>query len=572
MSTNNIKSIIDPTDFSDASAGLDLYGNMIRESHHYDAFGGKTRFHARVLSVPIPMDSAGFRVDSAMGAPPAPGTAGSYLSKAIGYAFRARILDDPSPHWFIPDPCGTTEVLSSTDAQKLIMLHTKFIMAVTHVSEVPNMGDIVMVELKKDTFAYNLQLGEALYKIDSKIYQQSTLFGDSAGCGNKCPERIAPRVAPPPSAPGPSPAPVPSAPVPSPRAAYEEEAPYVPSVPRTSGAEPLAIQSMRSKGWTPLEDGTVNLVGVRYKTLPRDYTSESGLDKFVDRLQSIWFEDGKWKVLSSPATTMPGVGKRSKGYNRKWGLDDKHRSVWGTGVLGSTAVLLPGHYPRGYKWRAHSGKYLTMAQNQSIPHYRDFDFNEVVGNEAGRTIDSSHHGMQILDQDCATWKGKKCSARDIRNYNSTVASRPGQLSKYGGDTTIWEKSIGANMHASAHANTDPSPLKPPKGPSVNREKAKAYKTYPKEGPIVATPPHQYSSRKPEGPFRSMNYSSSRVNGWSAACQVFKNYADWRASIDIWSRSAQVYKQYKYPYTLFDEKDIAGGIPALDEDATHFVGV
>ena len=68
MSTNNIKSILDPTDFSDASAGLDLYGNMIRESHHYDAFGGKTRFHARVLSVPIPMDSAGFRVDSAMGA------------------------------------------------------------------------------------------------------------------------------------------------------------------------------------------------------------------------------------------------------------------------------------------------------------------------------------------------------------------------------------------------------------------------------------------------------------------------------------------------------------------------
>ena len=85
MSTSNIKSILDPTDFSDASAGLDLYGNMIRESHHYDAFGGKTRFHARVLSVPIPMDSAGFRVDSAMGSPPAPGTAGSYLSKAIGF-------------------------------------------------------------------------------------------------------------------------------------------------------------------------------------------------------------------------------------------------------------------------------------------------------------------------------------------------------------------------------------------------------------------------------------------------------------------------------------------------------
>jgi len=571
VSTNNIKSILDPTDFSDASAGLDLYGNMIRESHHYDAFGGKTRFHARVLSIPIPMDSAGFRVDSAMGAPPAPGTAGSYLSKAIGYAFRARILDDPSPHWFIPDPCGTTEVLSSTDAQKLIMLHTKFIMAVTHVSEVPNMGDLVMVELKKDTFAYNLQLGEALYKIDSKIYQQSTLFGDSAGCGNKCPERIGPRVAPPSSAPGPAPVPNPP---PSPRAAYEEEAPYIPSVPRASGAEPLAIQSMRSKGWTPLEDGSINLVGVRYKGLPRDYTSESGLDKFVDRLQSIWFEDGKWKVLSSLGSTVPGVGKRSKSYTEKWGLEKGARAIWGIGTLGSAPVLLPGHYPKAYKWRAHNGQYLTMAQASDIPHYRDFDFDEVVGNEAGRTVDSSHYGLQILSQDCATWKGKdKCTEKDMKKFAATHASAQASLTKYGGDTTIWKRSVGANIHASAKANTDPSPLKKPLGP--NRELANS-KTYPKEGPIVGTAPHDVHKNKPRGvrkagDFKSMNHVATRVNGWSAGCQVFKNYADWRASIDIWSRSAQVYKQYKYPYTLFDEKDIAGGIPGLDEDATHFVG-
>tara|TARA_R110002110_G_scaffold399250_1_gene615028 strand:+ start:144 stop:1127 length:984 start_codon:yes stop_codon:yes gene_type:complete len=327
---------------------------------------------------------------------------------------------------------------------------------------------------------------------------------------------------------------------------------------------------MRSKGWAPKEDGSVNLIGVRYKGLPRDYGSDSGLDKFVDRLQSIWFEDGKWKVLSSEATTLPGVGARSS-YNKKWGMEKGNRAIWGIGTLGSAPALLPGHFPKGYRWKDHRGSYLTLTQYQGIPHIRDFDFNDVVGNEGATTIDSSHHGLQILNQDCATWKGKeKCSAKDMKKYNKAHGKAEGYLTSYGGDTTIHKSSVAANTHASAHANTDPSPLPP--GP--RRPQAKAYKTYPKEGSIAGTAPHASSKRTP-GKFKSMNHVAGAVNGWSAGCQVFKNYADWRAHVDAWSRSAQVVQpdgQYLFPYTLFDSKDIAGGIPGLDEDATHFVGV
>jgi len=389
-SNSNIKSFIDPTSFSDPEAGLDLFAHSVRQSIQYDAFGDKTTFRARVLSIPIPMNSAAFRNSNPLGPPPAPGT--EFLSKKVAYAFRARIIGDPSPHWMIPDPCDTTYIGADTEAQKLVMLHTKFIMSIADVSDVPAIGDIVAVKLKKDTFSYNLQVGEALHKVQpSKT--EATIFGTA--CGGKC-GGAPPTVA---VLPGTGPArleitprghvgPYGSETLENKNEWFDE----LPSLEQVAPEPPPVVKAMLNMGyyvsghpddpnWPDAAElkGHVMVVGIRQtKQTP---------NRFTDRIQTIWYTDGRWHVLSSYGTTYSGndylTGNRSQVITDAAGETTGRKYLRGAAGLlnpAGTFVMDPGQYWDSHAWGTHK-TYRTLVQKGDIVGHRENDLSAYVGDD-----------------------------------------------------------------------------------------------------------------------------------------------------------------------------------------------
>ena len=136
---SNVKSYLDPSIFTDSAAAMDLYDNEVRQGLPYDAFGDKTKFIARVISIPVKV----------------PGKGKGTLTST--WSFRARIVDDPSPHWFLPDPCDPSIAPSDREVQKLIACHTSF---VGSTEEAPIINSFVTVQLNKNVFSYDLQFGK----------------------------------------------------------------------------------------------------------------------------------------------------------------------------------------------------------------------------------------------------------------------------------------------------------------------------------------------------------------------------------------------------------------------------
>ena len=424
-SNSNIKSFIDPTSFSDPEAGLDLFAHSVRQSVQYDAFGDKTTFRARVLSIPIPMNSAAFRTSNPLGPPPAPGT--EFLSKKVAYAFRARIIDDPSPHWMIPDPCDTTYIGADTEAQKLVMLHTKFIMSIADVSDVPAIGDIVAVKLKKDTFSYNLQVGEALHKVQpSKT--EATIFGTA--CGGKC-GGAPPTVA---VLPGTGPArleitprghvgPYGSETLENKNEWFDE----LPSLEQIAPEPPPVVNAMLNMGYyvsghpddpnwpnAATLEGHVMIVGVRRR--------KQHANRFVDRLQTIWYENGKWNVLSSYGTTVPGTGwlsgKRSTPIKSKDPITGKMvvtgrthyngKEGLGNPAAGGTFVMKPGQYWDSHAWGSHPPGYRTLVQRGDITGIREDDLSIYYGDDPTPTEHTDDNfGVNIHNSGNSTAKDKR---------------------------------------------------------------------------------------------------------------------------------------------------------------------
>ena len=81
------------------------------------------------------------------------------ISTVSKFAFKARIIDDPSPHYYLPNPC---ELAIADKPQKQLnrtFLHTTFISSDDYTessSNLPNVGDLVKVRLTKNIFSYKI--------------------------------------------------------------------------------------------------------------------------------------------------------------------------------------------------------------------------------------------------------------------------------------------------------------------------------------------------------------------------------------------------------------------------------
>jgi len=141
---------LDPSIFTDDESAFDLFMNSIRAGTVRDAFQGKTRFHAIVLTMPLPIGTWD----------PANTNNTTITASPDRFKFRARIIDNPSPHSIYPDPCDPDIAGDLISALKRIKLHTEFYSSENSSAVKPSKNDIVIVELKPNVFSYNLTEGE----------------------------------------------------------------------------------------------------------------------------------------------------------------------------------------------------------------------------------------------------------------------------------------------------------------------------------------------------------------------------------------------------------------------------
>ncbi len=147
------KQYIDWTDFSNETEAVDLLSNAIRKGVDFDSYGDKRVFKAIVLSPTIQITDTEAQ---------AYGNAFKQEISAVGrkFKFKARIVEENSPHSFIPNPCDmarndATEE-SAINPESLVAMHTDVLMFHEGHINPPGMGDIVEIELKKNDFSYDL--------------------------------------------------------------------------------------------------------------------------------------------------------------------------------------------------------------------------------------------------------------------------------------------------------------------------------------------------------------------------------------------------------------------------------
>ena len=146
------KKFLEWSDFSTVMGAVDLMKESIRKGIEFDAFGGRTTFTAIALT-----DS--YKLSDVEASGYGDATAGLTVGNGAKYKFKARILDDDSPHIFLPDPCSLAETEDQEAVVSAITRHTDFIQLDTGGAKV-SMGDIVEVTLKKNVFSYDLQVGK----------------------------------------------------------------------------------------------------------------------------------------------------------------------------------------------------------------------------------------------------------------------------------------------------------------------------------------------------------------------------------------------------------------------------
>ena len=140
--------------FTDSTSAMQLMTQRINTVVNFDSFGGREVFTAVVLTRPVILQHADITsTHSGVVA----------LGQVSKFAFKARIIDDPSPHYFLPDPCDVA--LSAHPARQLarVFLHTTFISSDDYTlssDTMPRVGDHVNVRLTKNVFSYELGFGD----------------------------------------------------------------------------------------------------------------------------------------------------------------------------------------------------------------------------------------------------------------------------------------------------------------------------------------------------------------------------------------------------------------------------
>ena len=150
-----IKTFLDWSDFTEDVSAFGLIRESCRATHEFDAFGDRRKFKAIALTPAFELSAT-----------EAVGLGGMTIGSAVAkFSFKARIIDDHSPHSFLPDPCNLSNADNTQAALDVIQQHTTFISfsdPKTGHALKPQMGDVVQVELTKDTYSYNLQYGRFL--------------------------------------------------------------------------------------------------------------------------------------------------------------------------------------------------------------------------------------------------------------------------------------------------------------------------------------------------------------------------------------------------------------------------
>ena len=205
----SLKEKIDFSDVATPEEANELRANFIRKAFEYDSYADQTRFIAIVLSEPIPLNAGDVKHFTNAPEPSFMHTVRQSLALAptgprriSKFAFKARILGSNSPHWFLPDPCDAAYSSDPARALKIIATHTTFISTedyqVQSGKKLPNRGDLVLVELDKNVFGYNLQSGrfvdvmeatDAIHNIESHVNSSCapSLAGSFDGRGGGTP-------------------------------------------------------------------------------------------------------------------------------------------------------------------------------------------------------------------------------------------------------------------------------------------------------------------------------------------------------------------------------------------------
>jgi hypothetical protein len=166
------KKFISIEDFALPAQAIDLVKESIRGGIEFDAFGDRQVFTAIALTTSVPLtkvEATGY------------GAAFSGLNLGTGmrHKFKARILDEDSPHLFLPDPCALAKNGNKNATMSAIQRHTDFIQINVKGNKV-SAGDIVEVVMRKNIFSYDLQVG-LFNKILAFNAEAADLLRDS-GC------------------------------------------------------------------------------------------------------------------------------------------------------------------------------------------------------------------------------------------------------------------------------------------------------------------------------------------------------------------------------------------------------
>ena len=164
-----VREFLNPTDFSQPDEAMDLYSNSVRRAMQFDTFNDQTIFEAIILSAPFFLVDAQITDEEAL-----PNVRAEGEGRLTKFAFKARILGNPSPHDYLPDPCKMNG--DSSDEQRaqirVVNLHTTFISSDDYTRSdisLPNVGDKVKVELEKNVHSYNLQFGKFISIINNNV-------------------------------------------------------------------------------------------------------------------------------------------------------------------------------------------------------------------------------------------------------------------------------------------------------------------------------------------------------------------------------------------------------------------
>ena len=140
--------VVNKEDIATPKTAIGAWARAIAQGFVYDEFGIKTEFQAKVLSRPILTTGKEAKIKEKV--------------QHAKFMFKARILGNPSPHDYLPDPCDASIADDEEEALKVIGFHTTFISNSDLASaghHAPKIGDIINVRLEPGRFSYDLQYG-----------------------------------------------------------------------------------------------------------------------------------------------------------------------------------------------------------------------------------------------------------------------------------------------------------------------------------------------------------------------------------------------------------------------------